>query len=120
MKTVLNLKDHQAWEDWLAAGLGALLLATPWLTGYTGSPTVALNAVAAGMLVVMLAVMEFFDRQRWEELMEFALGGWIIASPFVLGYAGDGALSFWHFGIGAVLIALAVVEYRQPHKTIDA
>jgi len=39
-------------------------------------------------------------------------GLWIVASPFAFGYAGS-TLAFWHFGLGGLLVLLALLELWQ-------
>ena len=54
-----------------------------------------------------------FDLRRWEEGLETACGLWLIASPFIFGYADAGTLRYWHFVLGAAVVLLAVLELRQ-------
>jgi hypothetical protein len=63
--------------------------------------TVAANATIVGILVLALGASEFLDLRRWEEGLETACGLWLIASPFILGYADAGMLRYWHFVLGA-------------------
>ena len=46
------------------------------------------------------------------------LGAWLIASPFIFAYAG--ALSLWHYALGAAVILLAVLELWQDRNASDA
>lgn len=114
MARAFFLKEHHSWEDWLGVGLGAFLIVSTWLIGGTSDPTVALNAVAMGILVIVLATMEFLDRQYWDEAAELAVGAWTMICPFVYGYINS-ALGYSHFAIGAVVILLAVLELSQTH-----
>jgi hypothetical protein len=43
-------------------------------------------------------------------------GLWLIASPFIFGYAEAGALRYWHFVLGAAVVLLAMLELRQDWK----
>jgi hypothetical protein len=52
--------------------------------------------------------------QRWEEILELACGGWIIASPLVFQYSGD--LSIIHMILGAAVMVLALFELWQDRK----
>ncbi len=110
------LKDHRSWEDWVGMGLGALLTLSPWLATGTPAGAVTMNAVAVGLLLVVLSFMELFDRHRWDEALQFAGGVWMIAAPFVLGYANGGQLMIWHLVLGVAVSALAVLEFNQPSK----
>ena len=104
---------HYLWEDCVSMVLGVLIALTSWMVGDTASQTVAANAVIIGILVLALGASEFLDLRRWEEGLETACGLWLIASPFVFGYADSGTLRFWHFVLGAGVVLLAVLELRQ-------
>ena len=104
---------HYLWEDCVSMVLGALIALTSWVVGDTGSQTIVANAVIVGILVLALGASEFLDLQRWEEGLETACGLWLIASPFIFGYADAGPLRYWHFALGAAVVLLAVLELRQ-------
>ena len=104
---------HYLWEDCISMVLGALIALTSWVVGDTGSQTIVVNAFIVGILVLALGASEFLDLRRWEEGLETACGLWLIASPFVFGYANAGTLRYWHFALGAAVVLLAVSELRQ-------
>jgi hypothetical protein len=111
---------HYVWEDCVSMGLGALIVLTSWTVGDVGSHTAAINAVMVGILVLALGAAEFLDLHRWEEGLETACGLWLIASPFIFGYADAGTLRYWHFVLGAAVVLLAVLELRQDWKLSSA
>jgi hypothetical protein len=104
---------HYLWEDCVSMCLGALIVLTAWMVGDVGSQTVAANATIVGILVLALGASEFLDLRRWEESLETACGLWLIASPFIFGYADAGMLRYWHFVLGAAVVLLAMLELRQ-------
>jgi uncharacterized membrane protein len=111
---------HYIWEDCVSMALGALIVLTSWLFGDGASQTVAVNIVIVGILVVALGASELFlDLRRWEESLEVVCGLWLIASPFVFGYADTGTLRYWHFVLGIAVMLLAVLELRQDWKLSD-
>jgi hypothetical protein len=63
--------------------------------------------------------MEYIALQRWEEAGEMALGLWLVASPYVFGYSGDGALRFWHASLGGFVILLAALKLWQDWDLTD-
>ena len=112
---------HYLWEDCLSMGLGALIVLTSWMIGDAGNTqTVAINATIVGILVLALGASEFLDLRRWEEGLETACGLWLVASPFIFGYADTGTLRYWHFVLGAVVVVLAMLELSQDWKLSDA
>ena len=57
--------------------------------------------------------------QRWEEVAEIVAGLWLIASPYVFGYSGDGTLRFWHVSLGALVVLLAALQLWQDWDRSD-
>ncbi len=110
---------HRNWEDWLAMLVGVLIGLSPWLAGQQDNQVVMWNAIIVGALVIALAALELANLQRWEEAGEMACGMWLIASPFIFGYAGAGALRSWHFVLGAIVALLAAIELWQDWKLSD-
>ena len=110
---------HRSWEDWLGMLLGVLIGLSPWLAGQQDHQTVMWNAILVGALVLAVAQLEYVSLQRWEEAGEIALGLWLIASPFIFGYADTGDLRYWHFVFGAAVVLLAVFELWQDWKLSD-
>src|SRR5882672_11270252 len=111
---------HRSWEDWLGMLLGMLIVVSPW---FPLQPThdvmdaersvMILNTFVVGMLVFGLAQLEYVALQRWEEVAEIALGLWLIASPYIFGYSGDGLLRFWHSSLGGFVVLLAALQLWQ-------
>ena len=107
---------HYIWEDCVSMALGVLIVLTSWMVQDVGSQIVAINAVIVGILVLALGMSEFLDLRRWEEGLETACGLWLLASPFIFGYADAGTLRFWHFALGAGVVSVAVLELLQDWK----
>ena len=99
---------HRNWEDWLSILLGLLIGLSPWLSGQMGSQAIMFDAVVVGAMVFILGQYEAADLHRWQEGGEIMLGSWMIASPFIFGDRANGALRFWHFVLGAIVVILAV------------
>jgi hypothetical protein len=110
---------HRTWEDWVSMLLGVVIGLSPWLAEQQDSQIVMWNAVIIGALVIALAALELAGLQRWEQGVEIACGLWLIVSPFTFGYADAGALRYWHFALGALVVLLAVVELWQDWKLSD-
>ena len=110
------LNIHRSWEDWAGMLLGLLIGFSPWLVGEPHDQAVMWNAFLVGVLVLGLAQLEYVSLQRWEEIGEIACGLWLMASPFVFGYAEAGALRYWHFVLGAVVALIAVLQLWQDWK----
>jgi hypothetical protein len=100
--------------------LGVLIVLSPWFPMQTSLAMtdaehsfVFLNTFTIGIVVFGLAQLEYVALQRWEEAAEIVAGLWLIASPYVLGYSGDGLLAIWHMILGGFVVLLAALQLWQ-------
>ena len=118
-------KTHRTWEDWLGMLLGVLIVLSPWFPTQAGQEIAAdrsyviLNTFAVGVIILCLGQLEYVALQRWEEVAEIVLGLWLIASPYMFGYSGDGVLVFWHSGLGGLVVLLAALQLWQDRDLSD-
>ena len=117
---------HRTWEDWFGMLLGVLIVLSPWFPTQASHEVVGadrghviLNALTVGIIVFGLAQLEYTALQRWEEVAGIALGLWLIASPYVFGYSGDGLLRFYHSTFGSLVLLLAALELWQDWDLSD-
>src|SRR4030088_3091000 len=111
---------HRTWEDWCGMLLGLLIVLSPWFPTNTSHElvtpersSVILNAFAVGIVVFGLAQLEYIALQRWQEVAEIMLGLWLIASPYIFGYSGDGMFRIWHSSLCALVVLLAALQLWQ-------
>ncbi len=64
----IALYAFQAWEEWTNLILGAWLLASPWVLGFSTSAAFMWNAVIIGALVVLFAGWALYDEQGPKQL----------------------------------------------------
>jgi hypothetical protein len=57
-----------AWEEWVEVALGAWLVVSPWLLGFSGIALATQNAVFTGLVVVVMSL--------WVLLSDEAYAGW--------------------------------------------
>jgi hypothetical protein len=107
------VETHAAWQDWLGAGLGLVIALTPNFVSEAVNKGVQLNTILVGFLVLLVALVERVRLHHWEEVVETVLGAWVIALPFIYGYAGTGVLRYWHFALGGIVVLLALHELWQ-------
>ncbi|CUU18351.1 Permease of the drugmetabolite transporter DMT superfamily CDS [Bradyrhizobium sp.] len=104
--------------------LGALIVASPWFPIQDHSPiverqTMILNTVAIGLVVFGLSQLEYVALQRWQEVATILVGLWLIVSPYVFGYSGEGFLRIYHTSLGAVAVILGVLQLWQDWDLSD-
>lgn len=84
------MKQVKHWQDPVNAVLGAWLILSPWAAAYSGDAVATGNAVVVGVVLIAAALGAMLVPRAWEEWTEAALGMWLMASPWALGYAGLG------------------------------
>jgi hypothetical protein len=119
-------KTHRTWEDWLGMLLGVLIILSPWFPTQAGHEiidaersVVIVNTFAVGILVFFLAQLEYVALRRWEEVAAILLALWLIVSPYVFGYHGDGLLRFYHSTLGGLVLLLATLQLWQDWELSD-
>lgn len=117
------LNTHRTWEDWAGMLLGALIAASPWFPvqeqAINAHQMVVLNTVAIGLVVFGISQLEYVALQRWQEVTAILVGLWLIASPYVLGYSGEGFLRIYHTSLGAVVVLLGILQLWQDWDLND-
>ena len=117
---------HRTWEDWLGMLLGVLIVLSPWFPTQGGHEVidadrsyVILNTFVVGMIVFGLAQLEYVALRRWEEVAGILVGLWLIVSPYIFGYHGDGMLRFYHSSLGGLVLLLAALQLWQDWDLSD-
>lgn len=88
--------------------LAAFLFVSPWLFAYTQEPARA-DIWASSAAVAVIAVAAIFAYANWKEWLNVLLGAWLIASPWLLGFAHTRAM---HFSV-VIGIAVAFVSITE-------
>ena len=119
-------ETHRTWEDWIGMLLGVLIVLSPWFPTPTGHEVVdadrsyvIVNTFTVGIIVFGLAQLEYVALHRWEEVGGILLALWLIASPYIFGYSGDGLLRFYHSSLGSLVLLLAALQLWQDWDLSD-
>ncbi len=65
--------------------LGALLIFSSWMFGFTAEPQ-SLNALLSGIILAAVSTTALAAFAAWEERLNLAVGLWLIVSPWVLSF----------------------------------
>jgi hypothetical protein len=103
-----QMKQMKHWQDPVNALLGAWLIVSPWLLGFSKETTTMSNMVVIGVALIAVALGAIFVPQAWEEWTEAALGLWLMVSPWVLGFTHVQAARDTAVLTGVVVLALAI------------
>ncbi len=104
------------WEDWLSWALGIWLCISPWTLRFDLQPVPTRAAVVTGFLLILVEAVTLTAFRAWEEWINVVFGVWLIAAPWVLGFAGTTAATVDFVVVGALVLALALYELRQGGK----
>jgi SPW repeat len=88
--------------------LAALLFASPWLFKLTNG-TARMDFWIGGAAIAAISIGAIVAFASWEEWANLALGAWLVASPWILGFAHARATHF-SVAIGAAVAYLALIE----------
>jgi SPW repeat len=110
------LRSHRSWEDWLGIGLGLVIMLAPWIVSETSNQAIVMNAAVAGIAVLLFAELDLVQFRSWAEFGQLLCGFWVVASPFILGYAASGMLRVWHIVAGLFVVGLGALELWQQRN----
>lgn len=105
----------RGWVDWVNVGLGVWLIASPWLiTAAAGDTAADWSSWIVGAAVVTVAFFAMYKSAIWGDAVGVMLGAWLIASPWMLGFASASAPA-----ANAVIIGMLVICYALWAMRID-
>ena len=81
---IMNRLKH--WQDVVNMVIGVWLVVSAWALGLEADRAMTANFVIVGLALVALTLGAIFVPKAWEEWSEFALGIWLIVSPWVLNF----------------------------------
>jgi len=99
-----------------ASGLNVLagiwLFFSPWIFNYAVNYGALWSSVIVGVIVVALAAMRAFNPENAPAMswFNFLLGLWVIASPWIFGYALNTSAMWDKVITGAIVSCLAAIS----------
>ncbi|WP_420962687.1 SPW repeat domain-containing protein [Brucella sp. IR073] len=109
-----GLIQHRGWEDNAIMALGAIIFLSSLFFPATDKIEVVINTMLAGAFVTACGIMEVARLRRWQEVLVFLAGLWVIASPFAFDYSDP--LRTWHVALGVIIVAIAALQLWQDRK----
>jgi hypothetical protein len=102
------MKEWNRWQDWAKVAVGVWLLVSLWALGTVVDPTSSWNAWIVGVLIVTASMTSLRApkevRAEWASL---ALGGWLLLSPWILGFTAQVNATRNAWIAGALVVVLA-------------
>ena len=95
------------WQQWASFVLGLWLAMSPWICGYEEQHAATANAAFLGIAFALGSHFEASLDPCSAEWLNLAGGMWLVAAPFILGFAATGVASANCIAVGTLVIALA-------------
>ena len=92
------------WEDWVGVAMGALLIASPWVAGYSANQVATTNAVIAGGVLVLAEMLGSMGIAMIGNWIGVGVGLWLMASPFALRFGSQTVATVITAGMGLLIV----------------
>jgi hypothetical protein len=103
-------KQH-SWKGLLGALITLWILISPWvLVHFTMEPLGGLalaNFFAVGIIMMVISIVPLTTSISWERWIHPAIGIWLIASPWILRFEDNAALTWNAVVTGALVLGLS-------------
>lgn len=120
MVTKNTVSLSRNWQDLVSLVLGVWLFLSPWELKYVDvSPVASQAAWVIGALFFVIGLLSRFTFHLAEEIIEIILGLCLIASPWVLGYAGITTPAANAVIVGVLVLVLSVWEIWDNRHYIE-
>ena len=131
----VNRTGPSRWADGILVILAVWLFISPWVlqfgsgvaTQQPGTPagavgavgTAAWNAWILGIISFFIAISAMTQARTWQEWATLVIGAWLIASPWVLGFANGpyGTAEWDHWCTGALIVLFSVIALSTGRGT---
>lgn len=95
------------WQDWASFALGLWLAMSPWFLGYAGHDAATANAAFVGLILALGSHFEVSFDEIAVEWFNLAIGLWLVAAPFVVGFSANTDASANCVAVGTLVTVLA-------------
>lgn len=95
--------------SWINLVLGAWVLLSPWVLGFTELNRPTWNAIVTGVGIAVIAAAAVGARSPSMAWANVLLGAWLFVSPWVLDYTAVETAARNAWIVGAVVVLLAAI-----------
>lgn len=95
------------WQEWASFALGLWLAVSPWIVGYSEHEAATGNAAFIGLALALAAHFEATFDQISAEWLNLGIGLWLVAAPFVIGFAAASVAAANSIAVGTLVVVLA-------------
>jgi hypothetical protein len=106
-----NMVGTARWQDWTSFALGLWLAVSPWIIGYDVDRAATANAAFVGVALAIGAHFQIGFDELWTEWLNFAVGLWLLAAPFLFGFTStSGMINCIVVGCGICALAASALH----------
>lgn len=112
------LMEGKKAQDWANVVLAIAVFISPWVIGFAAEAVPSWNAWIVGVMLGALAVAAISAFAEWEEWLNLALGLWLAASPWLLGFTANMNVMWTNVVLGLLVVVVslwAVWDHHHPH-----
>ncbi len=113
-------RDARSRFDGVIVILAVLLIAAPWLLGYSGDRDATATSLVAGLAIFACVISTVSEYTRAFREIDLALGVLTAAAPLFLHFGSDRRAVIAHLLVGGAVALISVSELlmpkHQPHQ----
>jgi hypothetical protein len=98
--------------------LGIWVAVSPWLLNYATAAATTSSVIFGIAIIVFSLIREAAPDTLWPSWVNFALGIWLIVSPFILQL--NTAAAYWSLIVSGVIVAVLSYSNTQLHTVHPA
>jgi hypothetical protein len=114
MRRAISKFDSESVLDLYNLLLALVLFASPLFFAHA-SRAAGFDLRLSSAAIIILSIAAMIAYSTWEEWINLALGLWLVASPYLLGFAHTRAMHF-AVGIGSAIAFFAALELWLRHE----
>ncbi len=115
-----TFEESNQLRDWFNLIMGEALLGSPWILGYASDTVPTWIARVVGLLISLLAIAALLKYAEWEEWLVLAAGGWLVVSPWAMGFADRATPRTVHIAVGVIVVIVAAWELWDFRRLMAA
>jgi hypothetical protein len=102
-----RIAEIRNWQDWASFAAALWLAVSPWMADYAAHDAATANAAIVGLVLAVTAHVGFSCEHMSCEWLNLGGGLWLLAAPFVLGFASQPAAAANAIAVGALISLLS-------------
>jgi hypothetical protein len=81
----MSFSPPKEWQEWVSLLLGVWLCVSPWALHFTDDIAATSNVISVGFFMIMAEAFTISGFAVLEELIDVAIGTWLVVSVWLLG-----------------------------------